>query len=284
MPITRIFYRLIKTSRPKFWHYAAGPFALAAIPVLRNHPTLFLPLLLTFLWVLFFGNFFIYGINDLSDQDTDAYNQKKNDQDEVKLQEVEQIYVKIALIVSVLMILPILIFPLAAFFCLCFLFFSWQYSAKPIRAKSKPFLDGVFNLLYILPACISLSFQPGTNFEAVISSNWHYLLAGIFWCMAMHAFSAIPDIEADQKANLKTTAVFLGRKKTLIYCLLCYLIGAGILILCTYPLAALLFAPYFLLLSMLYFQKDSAISSFYKYFPKINLLMGTVIFFLILLI
>lgn len=282
MSITHIFYRLIKTSRPKFWHYSAGPFALAAIPILKNYPNLFLPIFLTFLWILFFGNFFIYGINDLSDQDTDAYNQKKDDQDEVKLQLIELNYVKAALILSVFIVLPIILFPVATFFCLCFLFFSWQYSAKPIRAKSKPFLDGVFNLLYILPACICLSFEPDASFWSVFSSYWYYLLAGTFWCMAMHAFSAIPDIEADQKANLKTTAVFLGSKKTLIYCLLCYLIGAGILLFCPFPSVALLFAPYFLLLSILYFQKDSAISSFYKYFPKINLLMGALIFFLIL--
>ncbi|NCQ82272.1 hypothetical protein GW750_05760 [bacterium] len=32
-----------------------------------------------------------------------------------------------------------------------FLFTSLFYSLPPIRAKAKPFLDGTFNILYILP-------------------------------------------------------------------------------------------------------------------------------------
>ena len=35
----------------------------------------------------------------------------------------------------------------------------------------------------------------------------------------MHLFSAIPDIECDRAAGITTTAVFLGRKRSLLLCL-----------------------------------------------------------------
>jgi 4-hydroxybenzoate polyprenyltransferase len=30
--------------------------------------------------------------------------------------------------------------------------------------------------------------------------NWRYVVAGMCWCMAMHLYSAIPDIQADAEA------------------------------------------------------------------------------------
>jgi 4-hydroxybenzoate polyprenyltransferase len=36
--------------------------------------------------------------------------------------------------------------------------------------------------------------------------------------MAMHTYSAIPDIDVDKEVGIITTAGFLGKNKTLIYC------------------------------------------------------------------
>jgi lycopene elongase/hydratase (dihydrobisanhydrobacterioruberin-forming) len=44
--------------------------------------------------------------------------------------------------------------------------------------------------------------------------------------MAMHAYSAIPDIQPDTEAGLTTTAVYLGKQGTLIYCGLLWVAAA----------------------------------------------------------
>ncbi len=54
------------------------------------------------------------------------------------------------------------------------------------------------------------------------------MIAGGLWTAAMHAFSAIPDIEADRQAGLSTIATTLGSVGTHIFCLAAY-IGSGIL-------------------------------------------------------
>jgi 4-hydroxybenzoate polyprenyltransferase len=46
--------------------------------------------------------------------------------------------------------------------------------------------------------------------------------------MAMHAYSAIPDIQADTDAKIQTTATVLGKYGTLIYCALCRILASSI--------------------------------------------------------
>jgi 4-hydroxybenzoate polyprenyltransferase len=75
------------------------------------------------------------------------------------------------------------------------LFFGHQYSATPIRAKARPFWDSAFNVLYVFPVLIGWGLS-----DTHASFPWLLFVAGTCWCMAMHAFSAVPDIEADQKA------------------------------------------------------------------------------------
>lgn len=52
------------------------------------------------------------------------------------------------------------------------------------------------------------------------------LIASWFWVIAMHCYSAIPDIQPDRQAGLNTTAVYLGKNKSLIYCAILYLLSA----------------------------------------------------------
>jgi len=267
-----IFFRLLKISRPKFWHYVAGPFLLGSIFIVEQNPILIFPALAGFFWFLFFGNLFVYGINDLYDQDTDVFNEKKNEVDEVLLQDKEQKMLKISLVVSVLsggFFLFISWF--SAVNWLLFMFFSWQYSGTPIRAKSKPFLDGIFNVLYILPAGVAL----GLGSQTLPISLF---IAGTLWCMAMHAFSAIPDIVPDKKAGLQTTATFLGWRNTLLYCLGCYLIIFYVL---PGVFLKLLLLPYLVIVGILYFKNADSVRKFYPYFPWLNLLVGAGLFFYI---
>ncbi|MDR9445584.1 MAG: UbiA family prenyltransferase [Haloquadratum sp.] len=93
-----------------------------------------------------------------------------------------------------------------------FLLLAWQYSAPPGRFKTTVVADSVSNGLYILPgvavyAQLSGALPPA----AAIVGAW-------LWSMAMHTYSAIPDIGPDRTAGITTTATWLGRRRTLWYC------------------------------------------------------------------
>jgi 4-hydroxybenzoate polyprenyltransferase len=95
-----------------------------------------------------------------------------------------------------------------------------QYSAPPLRFKTKPLLDSVSNGLYILPAVIAYTAVAGELPPTLA------IVAGWLWTMGMHTFSAIPDIEPDREAGIKTTATVLGKRNTYVYCALCWLAAA----------------------------------------------------------
>lgn len=105
-----------------------------------------------------------------------------------------------------------------------FLFFSGQYSAKPIRAKGIPIVDTMFSAgHYIATAAFGfLLIAPDSLL------NWSYLIAGLARAMAMHAFSAVPDIKADKDGGVDTVATLLGAKPTIVFCLILYAL-AGVL-------------------------------------------------------
>jgi 4-hydroxybenzoate polyprenyltransferase len=96
----------------------------------------------------------------------------------------------------------------------------------------------------------------------------------------MQLFSAIPDIEADRKANLKTTAVVAGEKASLILCLIFWAIFAAILIFVTpwnapWNLLMLVYPgiPLYLLL-----RPSVSIERAYWYFPYYTGIFGMVLF------
>ncbi len=274
--------RLIKISRPKFWLYTAGPFLLAAVPSMFSPSNALWWLALAFFWFLFPGNLLVYGLNDLADQDTDQHNHKKNDTDEARLRQSEQKTLLWALFIAFATGIPLFLTQQLSFiFWLAFLVTSWCYSLPPVRAKAWPFLDGMFNILYILPAGVAL----GMVNEVL---PWPILLAGTFWAMAMHAISAIPDIEPDRRAGLTTTAVLLGRNGTLWYCLCCYLAGAASLSFFLTESISQLILPVVLLFAysvitiILLWQKHLPIAKIYPYYPIINTIAGSILFFWIL--
>lgn len=274
-------YYLYKVSRPRFWMYTFGPALLVTFLGLGlPSDILSLPIILNLIYFLYPANLLIYGINDISDGDTDEFNQKKGDY-ELKHQK--------SLTNFLLTWIAIFNVPFWVYFAyssnlsymlglLGFLFFSIQYSAKPIRAKSKPIIDGIFNVLYVLPAfCTMYLWQLPLNLQSL-----SLLFAGTLWCMAMHAYSAIPDIEADTKAGLNTTAVFLGQNKSYIYCFILYLLTAVIVLSFTNLYLA---TPLFLYPLVCFYTKLNPQHTFrvYKLFPYINTLVGFIISIQILL-
>jgi 4-hydroxybenzoate polyprenyltransferase len=241
--------------------------SLGSIQVSGSH-------LIALLYFTFPANLLIYGINDIFDGDTDQYNPKKNTYENQHSQSQTKLLATIIALTN----LPFLLYlfgqnPHTLIYSIAFIFFSIQYSALPIRAKAKPFIDGIFNFLYVAPALVTVSLLTP---NLITTKTIPLILAATFWCMAMHAYSAIPDIEADQKAGLTTTAVLLGDTKTFTYCFVLYLATASLVFL---EGGVWLGAPLFIYPLVIGYNSVNQDKTFqiYKYFPYLNTAIGFLI-------
>lgn len=164
---------------------------------------------------------------------------------------------------------------------------AYLYSCKPLRAKSKPFIDGIMNILYIItPLALSIwSVYLHTRNYMIFSDIYHTIwIAWLSWllrCMAMHCYSAIPDIEPDKQAWLCTTAVFLGKQNALIYCWLLYSAAAIV----SYPIlwrASIVWGIIYLTMIIISYTRKE-IFWLYKIFPYINFIVWFGLFWVIVL-
>jgi 4-hydroxybenzoate polyprenyltransferase len=266
---------LLKVSRPRFWFYAVGPYVIGLIAdaasrsdFLNWRTGLFA------LYFLFPANLLIYGVNDIFDFETDKLNKKKVQYETlVGLNRHRELVFWIFLFNLPFLIVALVLFPATWSSLAGFIFFSVFYSAPPIRAKTKPILDSAFNILYIFPGVFGYQMVAG-NFPPIRT-----LFAAALWTAAMHAYSAIPDIEADRHANLKTIATLLGPYLTLGVCGCLYLAAAIISMEYLGLVSASLGVVYvILILASIRAVKNDALFKLYKVFPVINVLAGSIIF------
>lgn len=258
---------LIKLSRPRFWFYLAGPI-IVAVAYAADAPDELITLqtVAMFLYFLAPANIYLYGINDLFDADIDTENPKKEEK-EVRYQ--GQGFVPIIVIGSGLAMF--LLFPLidlAAWpWLLAYLVLATEYSAPPFRFKTSPFLDSVSNGLYVLPGIAAYVAVAGVQPPIpVIIGAW-------LWAMAMHTFSAIPDIEPDRRAGIETTATKLGERNTFLYCILVWAAAAASFGIHSIP-AGIVIGVYAMLAAGIGFS-DIPIDEAYWWYPYINTFIGT---------
>ncbi len=271
--------KIIQLSRPRFWIYVLGPFllTLAVLYPLSEH---LLPFIVFALYFTFPANILIYGINDLYDRETDIHNEKKKIYEKT-LEDTDDPTLKKVIIFSNV---PFIIYagftlsPLALLFFFLFLIFAYEYSAPPLRAKAIPFIDSlVSGILYILPVCISW---------VIVTSSLPPLLpilAGVLWSIGMHAYSAVPDINADMQAQIKTGATVLGKDTMLYLCGILFMIASSI----AYPyigVFAYVGGYVYITLIVLSVRKKNPdeVLSIYKFFPIVNTLIGAGIFLILL--
>ncbi len=267
---------ILKYSRPRFRLYVIGPLLLWYVATI-SQPIELLSWL--FFWRLIYfslpANLLIYGINDIADYDTDKNNPKKQSY-ELLLTPDKQKTIRIAIAITNIpfLIRAIYQWRYIMMTVIVFRFLGIFYSSKPIRAKAIPFIDGLFNALYIIPWFLWYFLWWGTRIDLTI------VIAGTLRCIAMHAYSAIPDIQSDKQAKLQTTATILGKNGTLVYCLICRT-TAGILWYNTIgPISLIVMTIYIILIIV---SRKKELFTIYKRFPIINTIVGMTIFFSILL-
>lgn len=218
------------------------------------------------------ANIFLYGLNDAADADTDAINPKKNSY-EVRLEKRGRM---IAVFAGLILQIPLLLIartlPHASLpYLVAFLFLAVIYSLPPIRLKARPLLDSASNILYALPGFFGYILAGGTTIPVPL------IVAAGAWCAAMHAWSAIPDIEADSNAGLSTTATMLGGIWTLRLCLFLFVLSAAL----SFPwlgYASVAAGAIYAVITIAAERVDNETRFLmYKRFPRMNVLIGMAI-------
>jgi len=259
------------------------------------------------------ANLWIYGRNDIADWDTDKFNSKKWSY-EAKIDDSKTMKNKLKwniwlwniwyILIWNLIVwwisyyqwitvyqlqeipwwpIPTIILLIVSIICLfIFLITSYLYSCRPLRAKAKPFFDGIMNVLYIATPFSIVLINNSQEFRPISSTIITYnFFAALFRCMAMHCYSAIPDIEPDRQAWLNTTAVYLGKQHALIYCGALYILSALLSFPTLWWFSIIWWIVYLTMIILSYKRQD--IFWLYKLFPYINLIIWFCMFWYIIL-
>lgn len=268
---------VLKISRPRFWLYEAATFGLVGtVGALQGFS--FFSDWRYWVFAIYFlipANILIYGINDIFDYETDKLNPKKGDNAYEALVPPERqkalwkwiIFTNIPFFFFVPLSTPIVLSFLA------FVFFASFYSAEPIRAKAKPVIDSLFSAGHYTATGVFGYYLAGGHSFPVIG-----IVAGLSWAVAMHAYSAVPDIKADLQAGLHTIAIMIGEKRTIALCWFLYVL-AGYLVRNIVPVASIIGVivfSYFMWRSQRS-KTPEALFKLYTYFPVINTIIGALV-------
>jgi len=155
---------ILKISRPRFWSYLVGPWAVGMV-IAASYFSDFKALLfwIGFLFFLWPANFFLYGLNDFADQDTDYFNPKKSTYEARYRNSQNKPLILVITMIGAMALLFMWILPTwsSKFVLMLWLLLASFYSLPPIRFKSRLFFDSFSNVLYILPGLIIfLVYQP----------------------------------------------------------------------------------------------------------------------------
>jgi 4-hydroxybenzoate polyprenyltransferase len=275
MPTLR---NMLKISRPRFWVYVFGPYLIGLAAGAGSRLDLLTVSAIGFgVYFLLPANLLIYGVNDIFDFETDKLNPKKQGY-ETLLQPSKRrsmflaiVLTNLPFIAAAFFVNAVVLFSLAGFILL-----SVLYSAPPIRAKAIPTVDSIFNALYFLPGILAYGLMADKLPPASA------MIAAWLWTMAMHAYSAIPDIHVDTQAGIETVATLLGGKGTLVFCSACYLLSAIFAFRHLGVFAGILGLVYLtLMVASLFTRQTGGVYRIYKYFPIVNTACGFLIFWFV---
>ncbi len=266
---------LLRVSRPRFWIYVFGPYLIGlAAGASSRFDVLSVSVVAFAVYFLFPANLLVYGVNDIFDFETDKLNPKKQEYETLVRPGDRKGLIYAILITNVPFVLAVFFLNgVAKMAMVGFLFLSILYSAPPIRAKAIPIVDSMFNSLYFMPGIFAYGIMTGELPPATA------MIAAFLWTMAMHAYSAIPDIQADKEAKVETVATLLRREGTLFFCSACYLLAA----LFAFPhlgvFAGILGIVYLAMMAAsLLTRQTGGVYRLYRYFPILNSACGFLLF------
>ena len=274
MGSSEVLTLVFRVSRFRFWFYLAGPYSVGCIWAIKNYLNLLEPGF--FIYMAYFlipANILLYGINDYFDFDTDQFNVKKGDKEHL-LKQKEKGRLKIIIMSIILSSLALIMtmnyieaILFGAFLLLCIF-----YSTPPLRFKALPIIDSSSNILYALPGIFAFYRVSGALPTPQI------VLLAFLHTFSMHLFSAIPDIESDQMAGLRTTATVLGAKASEFVCLSAWSAFSLLTILISNlnPFSFLTLIYPLMIVTLLI--TDMKIGKAYWLFPYINIGLGSTLF------
>ena len=212
---------LLQVSRPLGWLIAPLVFLLG----ITAYGTPLTPLVIVQLILVSVPYcILLYGINDIYDYEADKLNPRKPARNSVEMEPQVFPLVKIlSLIVAVLLMISAILTlnPTNILAMGVLLFFSYFYSAYPLRFKQWPPLDSVSNgiLYFYAPVLLGASFG-ATLFDLPLQV--YFITAGV---MGVHSFSTIMDYSADQLVGERTFATVYGKRAASIFTVVVFTIG-----------------------------------------------------------
>jgi 4-hydroxybenzoate polyprenyltransferase len=108
------------------------------------------------------------------------------------------------------------------------------------------------------------------------------IAAAGLWTMAMHAYSAVPDIDSDKAAGVPTVATFLGERGTLLFCLALYISAAALAFNYLGAVSVMIgLVSTGMILASLFARDRDGIFAIYRRFPILNAGIGFAIFWFV---
>ena len=159
----------------------------------------------------------LFGTNDLYDEASDRLNPRKEPY-------LDKNFAGLIYRVSALTVLSLLLSSLLTlnYFnmlgTVSTLFFSYFYSAKPLRFKERPFLDSFTNGI-IFFSVFSMGYSFGGGLSDIPLKIYYVALC----VMGIHAFGAALDYDADSKTGQKTIAVYIGKRGAFLFTFLAFI-------------------------------------------------------------
>ena len=221
--------RLVVISRPVLWVNTIGP----AVMAMWIGGELFNPEIIPLLiWLTVPFNLWLYGINDIFDRETDLLNARKGGVQGAVLavSEIKWVLWGIAVTNIPFLIYFFLNYSLVTnIWIVVYYLFFLNYSAPPLRWKSRPFWDAFSNIDYAFPLVfVALAL----NYEV----NWIGAVGLMVWGVAKQAYDAIQDIYEDRAVGIETTATKLDIKGTVIWSTVFWSIATVMFLIVNIPL------------------------------------------------
>ncbi len=200
---------LLSVSRPIGWAIPPLIFVIG-LKYSKSYVTI-LPLIQVLLLTFPFS-ILLYGVNDIYDYNSDNLNPRKNKRslDAGIIQLIKQFssISALAIVISSLLTLN----PSNIITAIFLIFFTYYYSAPPIRFKERPPLDSISNgILFFLVFSIGYSF--GAPVTAIPLKIYFVALC----VMGIHSLGTVMDYTVDKEAGDRTMSVVFGKRVAAIF-------------------------------------------------------------------